>query len=153
MKSDHNIIPAKEEKMKWIIKVILWNTRQCLWKIVRSKTSCTIILSKSEDDLRWNESKGNLATILYIVRSIDRTLKSKLFSANYNKSKFLIIGKEKFRKSTLETLEKDPLQMGGVKIEHSEQEQYLGDVYFPPLMLLKILVELSRQLQYRVASH
>ena len=59
---------------------------------------------------------------------IDRTLKSKLLSANYDKSKFLIIGKEKFRKSTLETLEKDPLQMGGVKIEHSEQEQYLGDV-------------------------
>ena len=57
---------------------------------------------------------------------IDRTLKSKLLSANYDKSKFLIIGKEKFRKSTLETLEKDPLQMGGVKIEHSEQEQYLG---------------------------
>ena len=58
---------------------------------------------------------------------IDRTLKSKLLSANYDKSKFLIIGKEKFRKNTLKTLEKDPLQMGGVKIEHSEQEQYLGD--------------------------
>ena len=45
----------------------------------------------------------------------------------YDKSKFLIIGKEKFRKNTLKTLEKDPMQMGGVKIEHSEQEQYLGD--------------------------
>ena len=33
-----------------------------------------------------------------------------------------------FRRSTLETLEKDPLQMGGVKIEHNEQEQYLGDL-------------------------
>ena len=33
-----------------------------------------------------------------------------------------------FRQSTLETLEKDPLQMGGVKIEHNEQEQYLGDL-------------------------
>ena len=37
---------------------------------------------------------------------IDRTLKSKLLSANYDKSKFLLSGKEKFRKSTLETLEK-----------------------------------------------
>ena len=45
---------------------------------------------------------------------IDKTLKSKLLSANYDKSKFLITGKEKFRKSTLETPEKDPLQMGGV---------------------------------------
>ena len=35
---------------------------------------------------------------------IDRTLKSKLLSANYDKSKFLIIGKEKFRKNTLKTL-------------------------------------------------
>ena len=61
-------------------------------------------------------------------QKIDRTLKSKLLSANYDKSKFLIIGKEKSRKSTLEILGKDPLQMGGVKIEHSEQEQYLGDV-------------------------
>ena len=69
---------------------------------------------------------------IYQVREgchkIDKTLKSKLLSANYDKSKFLIIGKEKFRKSTLETLEKDPLQMGGDEIEHSEQEQYLGDV-------------------------
>ena len=32
---------------------------------------------------------------------IDRTLKSKLLSANYDKSKFLIIGKEKFRKRSL----------------------------------------------------
>ena len=58
---------------------------------------------------------------------INRTLKSKLLSANYDKREFLIIGKEKVRKSTLETLENDPLQMGEVKIEHSEQEQYLGD--------------------------
>ena len=60
-------------------------------------------------------------------QKIDRTLKSKLLSANYDKSKFLIIGKEKSRKSTLEILGKDPLHMGGVKIEHSEQEKYLGD--------------------------
>ena len=60
-------------------------------------------------------------------QKIDRTLKSKLLSANYDKSKFLIIGKEKSRKSTLEILGKDPLHMGGVKIEHSVQEKYLGD--------------------------
>ena len=51
-----------------------------------------------------------------------------LSKANYDKSKFIFIGKEKFRKSTLETFEKDPLQMGGDKIEHSEQEQHLGGV-------------------------
>ena len=59
---------------------------------------------------------------------IDITLRSKLLSASYEKTKFLNISKEKFRKSTLETLERDPLQMGGLKIEHSEQEQYLWDV-------------------------
>ena len=37
-------------------------------------------------------------------QKIDRTLKSKLLSENYDKSKFLIMGKEKSRKSTLEIL-------------------------------------------------
>ena len=58
---------------------------------------------------------------------IDRTLKSKLLSANYDKSKFLVIGDDEFRQSTLEDLDKNPLKMGGVNIEHSEQEKYLGD--------------------------
>ena len=78
-----------------------------------------------QDDI--SKMNDNIEQAREGCHKIDRTLKSKLLSANYDKSKFLIIGKEKFRKNTLKTLEKDPLQMGGVKIEHSEQEQYLGD--------------------------
>ena len=44
---------------------------------------------------------------IFFATLIDRTPKSQLLSANYDKSKFLIIGNEKFRKSTLETFEKD----------------------------------------------
>ena len=51
----------------------------------------------------------------------DKTLKSKLLSANNDKSKFLKIGKEKFRENIL-------AKMGEVKIEHSKQKQYLRDV-------------------------
>ena len=58
---------------------------------------------------------------------IDRTLKSKLLSANYDKSKYLIIGNDEVRKDTLDKMKDDPMEMGGVKIEHSEQEKYLGD--------------------------
>ena len=59
---------------------------------------------------------------------IDRTLKSKLLSVNYDKSKYLIIGDEEFRKDILDQLEADPIEMGGVKILHSSQEKYLGDI-------------------------
>ena len=59
---------------------------------------------------------------------MDETLKRKLLSANYNKSKFLIIGNKKFRKETLEEIGKDPMTMGGVEINHSEKEKYLGDI-------------------------
>ena len=50
---------------------------------------------------------------------IDRTLKSKLLSVNYDKSKYLIIGDEQFRKEILDQLETDPIEMSGVKILHS----------------------------------
>ena len=37
VKRDHDIIPWKEEKMKWILKVILWNTnRQCMWRMLKT---------------------------------------------------------------------------------------------------------------------
>ena len=65
-----------------------------------------------QDDI--SKMNDNIEQAREGCHKIDRTLKSKLLSANYDKSKFLIIGKEKFRKNTLKTLEKDPLEMGGV---------------------------------------
>ena len=59
---------------------------------------------------------------------IERTLKSKLLSVNYDKSKYLIIGDEQFREDTLKQIEADPIEMGGIRILHSSQEKYLGDI-------------------------
>ena len=59
---------------------------------------------------------------------IDRTLKQKLLSLNYDKSRFLIIGSEKFRKKTLKEVEKNPMKMGSGVVSHSESEKYLGDL-------------------------
>ena len=59
---------------------------------------------------------------------LDDTLKSKLLSANYSKSKFLVVGSKKFRKETMEELKSNPLTMSGVTIEHSDKEKYLGDM-------------------------
>ena len=59
---------------------------------------------------------------------IDNTLKKKQLSVNYDKSKFLIIGNAKFRKKINKKLNKNPMMMGGVKIDHSTQEKYLGDI-------------------------
>ena len=58
---------------------------------------------------------------------MDETLKRKLLSANYDKSKFLIIRNKRFRKETLD-IGKDLMTMGGVEINHSEKEKYLGDI-------------------------
>ena len=58
---------------------------------------------------------------------IDETLKRKQLSVNYSKSKFLVMGSRKFRKETLEQTKVNPMKMGGVVIEHSEKEKYLGD--------------------------
>ena len=58
---------------------------------------------------------------------IDETLKRKQLSVNYNKSKFLVMGSNKFRKETHKKLDNNPMKMGGVRIEHSETEKYLGD--------------------------
>ena len=59
---------------------------------------------------------------------IDETLKKKLLSVNYDKSKYLLIGSNRFRKSVKKKLQKDPMTMGGVEIGHSEKEKYLGDI-------------------------
>ena len=60
-------------------------------------------------------------------KKIDETLKRKKLSVNYDKSKFLVLGSRKFRKKTLEETKANPMTMGGVVIEHSSNEKYLGD--------------------------
>ena len=47
---------------------------------------------------------------------------------NYDKSKYIILGSNKFRKDTLEAMAKDPMIMGDVIIHNSEKEKYLGDI-------------------------
>ena len=61
-------------------------------------------------------------------RKIDETLKRKQLSVNYDKSKFVIMGSEKYRKEVLSEIEKDPMMMGNIVIGHSEKEKYLGDI-------------------------
>ena len=56
---------------------------------------------------------------------IDDTLKRKQLLVNYNKSKYLIIGSQKYRKNTLKALEEKSMTMGGVEIENSIKEKYL----------------------------
>ena len=58
---------------------------------------------------------------------IDETLKRKQLSVNYDKSKYLIIGSEKYRKEVLDEVKEKPMMMGNVEIGHSEKEKYLGD--------------------------
>ena len=59
---------------------------------------------------------------------IDNTIQRKQPSVNYEKSKFLIMGNPKYRKDTLKAIKERPMNMGGVVIEHSEKEKYLGDM-------------------------
>ena len=59
---------------------------------------------------------------------IDNTLKRKHLSVKYDKSKFLFMGSPKYRKDTLKEIKERPMNMGGVVIEHSEKEKYLGDM-------------------------
>ena len=46
-------------------------------------------------------------------RKIDDTLKRKQLSVNYKKSKYLLIGSQKFRNDMMKTLKADPRNMGG----------------------------------------
>ena len=42
---------------------------------------------------------------------------------NYDKSKYLIIGSEKYRKEVLNEIKDSPMMMGNVEIGHSEKEK------------------------------
>ena len=46
-------------------------------------------------------------------KMIDDTLKRKQLSVNYDKSKYLLIGSQKFRNDMMKTLKADPMNMGG----------------------------------------
>ena len=79
-----------------------------------------------QDDI--SKMNDNLKQARIGCRKIDETLKRKQLSVNYDKSKFVIMGSEKYRKEVLSEIEKDPMMMGNIVIGHSEKEKYLGDI-------------------------
>merc|ERR1711973_301842 len=76
-------------------------------------------ISKMNDNI--NQAKEG-------CRMIDNILKKKQLSVNYDKSKYMIIGNEKYRNEVKKDIENNPMMMGNVKIGHSEKEKYLGDI-------------------------
>ena len=53
-------------------------------------------------------------------------LTKKQLSVNDTKCRFMILGSKKQRKQALKELEKEPMMMGGCKIDHTVNEKYLG---------------------------
>ena len=62
------------------------------------------------------------------TQKIDEILKKKLLSVNYDKSKYLVLGKGKAKERMLKELKKWPMKMGEEIIENSILEKYLGDI-------------------------
>ena len=79
-----------------------------------------------QDDV--SKMNDNLEQARRGCSKIDETLKRKQLSVNYDKSKFIVIGSDKYRKEVLKEIEESPMMMGNVKIGNSEKEKYLGDV-------------------------
>ena len=79
-----------------------------------------------QDDIA--KMNDNLGQARDACTKIDKMLKRKQLSVNYDKSKFLIFGKNKYRKKVLKNIEKDPMIMGGQQIQHSSVEKYFGDL-------------------------
>ena len=79
-----------------------------------------------QDDIA--KMNDNLGQARDACTKIDIMLKRKQLSVNYDKSKFLIFGKNKYRKKVLKNIEKDPMIMGGQQIQHSSVEKYLGNL-------------------------
>ena len=61
------------------------------------------------------------------TKQIDNTLKRKLLSVNYDKSKYLLFGTTKQKKAMKNKIQKDPIVMGGTSLECATSEKYLGD--------------------------
>ena len=59
---------------------------------------------------------------------IDNTLKRKLLSVNYDKSKYIIFGNKRQRDKALAELKTNPITMGGTLLENTSVEKYLGDL-------------------------
>ena len=59
---------------------------------------------------------------------IDNTLKRKLLSVNYDKSKYLLFGNAAQKRRMLRNIEKNPIKMGGVELHSTSSEMYLGDM-------------------------
>ena len=78
-----------------------------------------------QDDV--NKMNDSLPQARIGCNKIDEILKRKQLSVNYDKSKYLIIGSEKYRKEVLKEVKDSPMMMGNVEIGHSEKEKYLGD--------------------------
>ena len=96
--------------------------------ICRPSTSIGFVNLNSlilQDDI--NKMNDSLQQARDGCNKIDETLKRKQLSVNYDKSKYLIIGSEKYRKEVLDEVKEKPMMMGNVEIGHSEKEKYLGD--------------------------
>ena len=79
-----------------------------------------------QDDISKMNDNINQARIG--CQKIDEILKKKLLSVNHDKSKYVLIGNSRFRKSIAKKIAKKPIKMGGVTIEQSVKEKYLGDI-------------------------
>ena len=55
-------------------------------------------------------------------------LAQKELSVNYDKSKYLVMGSKKFTNSVEAETDSNPVKMGGVELEQSECEKYLGNL-------------------------
>ena len=69
----------------------------------------------------------SLAEARQRCEDIYKLLTRKQLSVNDTKCKFMILGSKKQRKQALKELEKEPMMMGGRKINHAGKEKYLGD--------------------------
>ena len=58
---------------------------------------------------------------------IDDMLRKKQLSVNYDKSKYMVLGQKSFKEKVKKDTETNPVKMGGVTLEQSECEKYLGD--------------------------
>ena len=85
-------------------------SKQCSIRVGHQKLNSLIFqddISKMNDDL--NQAIEG-------CDKIDDTLRKKLLSVNYDKSKYLLMGNNRFRKSIQKKLKKRPMTMGGVEI-------------------------------------
>ena len=79
-----------------------------------------------QDDI--SKMNDNIDQARKVCQKFDEILKKKLLSVNHGKSKYVLIGNRRFRKSIAKKNAKKPIKMRGVTIEESVKEKYLGDI-------------------------